>query len=598
MLFFQYSLGTIDELKKIEYGFVKLEKEMLTLRRHEKDFLMRHNLKYREKFNIEYELILQDVKDLKSGMQLRGLEVEGLEKIISYITEYKVKINELVKMQILIGLNHNDGLYGSLRNAIHGAEDAIKIENNTLLNVAMLTLRRNEKDFMLRRDEKYLLKFNANYEKAIQIVQNSKNSNSLAKLFEEYKKDFMALATAQKEIGLDHKSGILGELRDTIHETEAIFKQEQTKLSDIVSKQLSQEITKNILVILTFSIIILVLTLYLGKVIKERLAFLCSEMEQIARTKDLSCVDTHRVLKRDEVGEAFNSFYKLVDSFKIVLNTVNKISTENLNISKELSVSSENVVTNIDKASEIALKTSHNSNDLQSTIKICVDEAQENKKEILSASLKLENARSTIENLTQRVYSTSEIEAELTGKIERLSKETEEVKGILIVISDIADQTNLLALNAAIEAARAGEHGRGFAVVADEVRKLAERTQKSLVEISATINIMVGSITQTSAQMKINSEDMESLAMMAKKLHGDINETSIVMRSAVELNEKTVNDFMNTNVAIDILNKEVKEIDKFSSKNKSSAEDISKVSINLFDQTDRLNRHIQQFKIG
>ncbi len=368
IFFFKYSLRTIDEFKSIEYSFVKLEKEMLTLRRHEKDFLVRHDLKYAEKFNVHYELILQDVKELKLRMQSLGLEVAGLENIIAYIEQYKIKINQLVEMQILIGLSHKDGFYGSLRSAIHKAEDAIKIENNTLLNAAMLMLRRNEKDFMLRRDEKYLITFYANYEKALQIVKDSKESMLLLPLFEKYKNDFITLVKAEKDIGLDHKSGLLGELRNTIHKTEAIFQKEQKKLSDIASKKLSQEMTKNILVILVFSVTILILTLYLGKIIKNRLAFLCSEMELIASTKDLSYLDTKRVLKRDEVGEAFKSFYKLLDSFKIVLSNVSSMSQENLNISKELSLSSESVVKNIDQASQIALKTSHNTQGLQNKI--------------------------------------------------------------------------------------------------------------------------------------------------------------------------------------------------------------------------------------
>ena len=132
-------------------------------------------------------------------------------------------------------------------------------------------------------------------------------------------------------------------------------------------------------------------------------------------------------------------------------------------------------------------------------------------------------------NTITRITDVSQKESELSDQLEGLASHTDETKKILLTISDIADQTNLLALNAAIEAARAGEHGRGFAVVADEVRKLAERTQHSLSEISATINILIQAIVDSSQSLKLNMQDMNELTSYVGTLDDKMQEIVITM---------------------------------------------------------------------
>jgi len=380
-----------------------------------------------------------------------------------------------------------------------------------------------------------------------------------------------------------------------------LLKSIENELSATLLKDIKYEEHKsksNLSTLLLLNIALLMIVFILAFFISSNIATNIKKLQKfiinISQSNDLTQIC--KIDSKDEIGEMARELNTLIASIEELVQTAKNSSTENATVAHELSATAVEVGKNVQASIEIVDNATAKSNDIKEKISSFIVDAQESKKEIVMANDNLVTAKHDIVSLTSQVQSSAESEVALAEKMDTLSQDASQVKEILNVISDIADQTNLLALNAAIEAARAGEHGRGFAVVADEVRKLAERTQKSLSEINATISIIVQSISDVSGEMNSNSQEIQNLSNLSQEVEIKINSSVEIVNKAVSASEKTVSDFENTGDDIDEIVSQVNEINLVSTQNAKSTQEIAAAAEHVNTMTERLHTQLEVFR--
>ncbi|WQV70399.1 methyl-accepting chemotaxis protein TlpB [Helicobacter pylori] len=372
---------------------------------------------------------------------------------------------------------------------------------------------------------------------------------------------------------------------------------ENQAITEGVGKVFSENTTKLFLWILTATIALVVLTLIYAKLrIVKRIDGLVLKINAFSHgDKDLRAkIDVDD--RNDEISQVGRGVNLFVENARLIMEEIKGISTSNKTSMDKLVQIVQETQKSMKDSSTTLNSVKNKATDVASMMNASIEQSQGLRKRLIETQGLVKESKDAIGDLFSQIIESAHTEEELSSQVEQLSRNADDVKSILDIINDIADQTNLLALNAAIEAARAGEHGRGFAVVADEVRNLAGRTQKSLAEINSTIMVIVQEINAVSSQMNLNSQKMERLSDMSKSVQETYEKMSSNLSSVVSDSNQSMDDYAKSGRQIEAMVSDFVGVEKVASKTLADSSDILNIATHVSGTTMNLDKQVNLFK--
>lgn len=344
-----------------------------------------------------------------------------------------------------------------------------------------------------------------------------------------------------------------------------------------------------------FIIIVLLIILAIVRSIDKQVTTSMRNIECVSESLDLTCDVV--VEGRDEIAKISQALHRMIVSFRIMVQQSREATEVIVRNAKNL----EDAIVQLNESAHVTDGSIENINALVHDVVTKLDTVEESAisvtEDLEKTSKILEEFAVVLKDSVDAIERQTVDQEDLANKVISLSEQTKDIKDVLEIISDIADQTNLLALNAAIEAARAGEHGRGFAVVADEVRNLAEKTQSSLSTIGTNISVITQNVSEISEESRKSSEGMSQIASQARELIAQSEHSKKNLQDTI----KNAHNLVRQSVYIATKTKELvegmEEVVTQTRRNEETREVVEKVFETLQRVANRLKEEVTKFKV-